>query len=372
MAANGTTSGQVMIGTRILPIVVSWTGQASDAADENLERLRTRLGDHSQQVEAASAACTRIAGDIESLKTTLSAIDRDASTEGFTIDRATGQVTPTDPDWLKNSALHQQQKIDLEQRVAGVLTEASRIDEELTRALTLNAGAPGSPSQPAAELALPPPLAPNPNDDPWKHGGDRRWTSVATEGLKQKAVAAASLEMLRNDQIHAADLLDHYLGNTGEPVTLPAEVLDVWLTDTTQSYDDKTVPPATQINANLRSIERDAVAQARATGKAVTLTGNTPWKVVAGDNGDEVRTLGHYSLSTAYTITMNPDGTYVTTYRNDVSDWYNFATVSPMPAPKDLSHNISNWAHDLQAVGIAQDFLVTGSSSVKTVQGRVS
>jgi len=370
MAGRGSSAEQVMAGLAILPIVASWTGQASDSARVSLDRLSSQLGSHSEQMQAAAAACRKLADDLENLKAAVAAIDRDASAEGFTVNRSTGEVIPADPHRLSTSIAYQQQMADLQRRVAAALAEANAIDEGLTRVLSLESPqGTRAPAAPGPEPALPPPRPPVANDDPWQHGGDRRWTSVATGGLKQKAVAAAGPEMLRNDQTNAAAFLDHYLDNTGTPATLPADVVDRWLSDAANGYNDLAAAPAAQINTNLQSITSDALAQARSTGKPVTLSGTTPWAVVAGSNGDAVRTLGHYSLSTAYTITMNPDGSYTAAYRNDVTDWYNFATTSPMPS--DLSHNISNMAHDLQAVGIAQDFLVTGSGSVQSVQGRM-
>jgi len=64
---------------------------------------------------------------------------------------------------------------------------------------------------------------------------------------------------------------------------------------------------------------------------------------------------------------MNPDGTYSMTHRNDVYDWYNFATHPYSGA----TEYISTKAHELQAAGVAQDFLVTGSGSVQTINGQV-
>lgn len=99
----------------------------------------------------------------------------------------------------------------------------------------------------------------------------------------------------------------------------------------------------------------------------MTVSGNTPWTPVAGSDGDSVRSLGHFGLSTAYSMTVNPDGTYSATYRSDVYDWYNFATF-----PYDgVAQSISSAAHDLQAAGFAQDFVVTGSGSVQQTQGKV-
>jgi hypothetical protein len=231
-----------------------------------------------------------------------------------------------------------------------------------------NTGGPGLAPPPPAPP--PPPLPPGPNDDAWTHGGDRRLSSVASAGLKQKIVAAAILEMERNGQHTAARMLQHYLDNSGDPEALPPELVDAWLADTTNGYGDAALPPATLIQSNLAGVTSNALEQARNTGRTVTVSGNTPWTVVAGSDGDAVRTLGHYSVSTAYTVSVNPDGTYTMRYRNDLYDWYNFATTSPMPW--SIAPSISNAAHDLQAAGYAQDFLVTGSGTLQTLSGTVS
>jgi hypothetical protein len=217
--------------------------------------------------------------------------------------------------------------------------------------------------------ALPPPRLPGTNDDPWKHGGDQRWSSQTSARPKEIAVlAAAEEEMTRNQQPAARGMLEHYLGNTGAPKQLPPELLDSWLLDGKNGYGDRFLSPPQQITGNINNVTQQAYEEARRTGTAVTLSGTTDWQTVAGSDGDHVRTLGHYSLSTAYNLTMNPDGTYALSYRNDVYDWYNFATH---PYASGTTQQISSWAHDLQAAGLAQDFLITGSSSVHTVEGAV-
>ena len=118
MAGRGSSAEQVMAGLAILPIVASWTGQASDSARVSLDRLSSQLGSHSELMQAAAAACGKLADDVEGLKATVAAIDRDARAEGFTINRATGEVAPTDPDRLASSMAYQQQMADLQRRVA--------------------------------------------------------------------------------------------------------------------------------------------------------------------------------------------------------------------------------------------------------------
>lgn len=136
---------------------------------------------------------------------------------------------------------------------------------------------------PPPPLPPPTPLAPGPNDGPWVHGGDRRLSSIASAGLKQKLVAAAIVEMERNGQHTAGRLvLQHYLDSSGEAETLSAAQVDAWLADAADGYGplDPASVPALLVQSNLNTITGDALAEARRTGHPVTVTGNTPWAVV--------------------------------------------------------------------------------------------
>jgi hypothetical protein len=267
------------------------------------------------------------------------------------------------------AALHSQMT-HAQHVVSAARQEAARLADDI-QTLTYDGGRLGEhPGQnPPPPPPPPPPRLPGPNDDPWTHGGDRRWSSIASAGLKQKLVAAALLEMERNGQDHAAAMLQQYLGNSGEPVALAPDLVDAWLTETINGYGplDPAQNPAALIQSNLAAIIGNARGEVHRTGRTITIAGNTPWATAAGSDGDAVRTLGHYAASTAYTISMNLDGTYSMTYRNDLYDWCNFATTRPMPW--DTARAISNAAHDLHAVGYAQDFLITGSGTTQTIQG---
>ena len=94
----------------------------------------------------------------------------------FNINRVTGEVTPTNPDRLASSMAYQQQMADLQRRITAALAAGNSIDEGLARAINLELpqGTP-APAAPGREPVLPPPRTPGANDDPWQHGGDRRW-----------------------------------------------------------------------------------------------------------------------------------------------------------------------------------------------------
>ncbi|MDF0532270.1 hypothetical protein P0W64_21175 [Tsukamurella sp. 8F] len=215
---------------------------------------------------------------------------------------------------------------------------------------------------------LPPAPAPGKNDD-WAHGGDRRLSSRLTAQFKRDTGKAAELDFLRKHEPNAARFLWHYLGNSGKPMTVDSSTVDKWLTGTTTGYDGINAP-GTQVQQNLQQALAAAHSQAVTAGHAVTVSDNSGWSAVGASSStpDAVHTLGRFSVNTATNINMNPDGTYTMQYRNDLYDWYNFDT-SAMGSNENRS--VSNAMHDLQSVGWAQDFLVTGSGAVQSASGRV-
>lgn len=376
----------------------TWDGAAAEAAQERTFSDLVKVRGLADVLSDAATIARRGADQLDYLKRHAIEAIHEAQEQGFTVNEDL-TVTDTSQHSGFRVAAAQQFATAIADRATVLSTADKDIAAKISAATTelSNSGFSESPSAPPREEddphdevrplgyqpdrvppgqdlppppPVPPPLQPTPNDDPWAHGGDRRWSSIASAGIKQKLVATAILEMERNGETNAARMLKHYLENSGSTQALDPGLVDSWLADSTNAYGaaDPASAPAALVRSNLNSITAQALDEARRTGQTVTLTGNTPWAVVAGSDGDAVRTLGHYSASTAYTVTMNPDGTYSMTYRNDLYDWYNFATTTPMPW--DLAHNLSSAAHDLQAAGYAHDFLITGSGTSQTVQGR--
>ena len=131
---------------------------------------------------------------------------------------------------------------------------------------------------------------------------------------------AAVAEMLRNHQNIAASLLLHFLDNTGTPCTIPTETLDKWLTDTSNNYHDGSPGPGTAIRQQISGILELAHQQAVKQGSTYDMSIRTPWVGVAGSDGDQVRSLGHYELQIAMPVTMSPDETYNGKYAAYVHD----------------------------------------------------
>lgn len=354
-----------------------WEGPAAQAAEaRSLADMRVVSG-LSDALRAAAQVADNGAGDLRNAQQGILLEVKEAEAAGLTVSESfsIGESNPfsTEARLPGRGELRQQFANEIDIRVAALGALDREIADSINAAirplshLTFAEG-PDLDRSPTDPPPLPPPLPPRPNEDPWEHSGDRSLTSIATAPAKKAVLEIAMAYMADHDQITAAALLDYYLANSGKPLVLPPALVDRWLADPVNGYRDLSLSPEAQISKNVRTVAQDAATEARRVGKAVTVSGNTPWEVVAGSGGDQVRSLGHYSLSTAYSLTVDPDGNYTVTYRNDISDWYNFSTSS---MPTDVAHNVSNAAHDLQAVGWAQDFQITGSSSVSSLRGQV-
>jgi len=365
-----------LVGTRYVDAIrypggTAWIGPAADAAYDAASATHDLVSAQCGAIRDCAKIARRGGESINFAKRAAINAICSAEEDGFQVSE---NLTVTDvnaaPGRSGAAAGHAE---DIHWRVADLVRTENHIASELqvaatelsnrrdiAQAIDFKQG-PGSNSSDA----LPSPRPPGPNDENIPYGSDHRWSSKMSWGYKEAVVSLAKAEMMRNGQWTARDMLEHYLDNTGTAKTLPSDKVDSWLATDTTAYSG-TQAPAVTTQRNLNQLQQQALAQARATGAPVTLSGNTPWETVAGSDGDCVRTLGHFSMSTAYDVTVNPDGSYKTTYRNDVYDWYNFATH---PYGSSVANQISTYAHDLEAVGHAQDFLITGSGTVHTAQG---
>ncbi|WP_343598782.1 alpha/beta hydrolase [Mycobacterium sp.] len=135
LGKRGASAADVREGLRRLPLIASWQGSGGDAARESLDTLSTHLVAHADEMQSVSLAFGKAADDVQTVKDTLSGIDRDAYAWGFTIDRATGTVTAIDGldmDYPPN----QQHQAELDGRITRVLADADIADDDLARAIT--------------------------------------------------------------------------------------------------------------------------------------------------------------------------------------------------------------------------------------------
>lgn len=72
----------------------AWKGVSGDAAHHELDGFGKLLSGSAESKTAAAAKIRRAADEFEGVKQLLAKIEKDAANGGFTIDMATGKVTP--------------------------------------------------------------------------------------------------------------------------------------------------------------------------------------------------------------------------------------------------------------------------------------
>ena len=132
---RGASAEEVRNGLTRLPLVSGWQGGGGDAARASLDKLRAYLASHGEEMARISSAARAGADEIEGVKEALHQIQNDARSEGFTIDPATGAVTPAS-DAKANDPNAAQQQADLVGRITKLLAEADHADDGLARAIS--------------------------------------------------------------------------------------------------------------------------------------------------------------------------------------------------------------------------------------------
>ncbi|RIR18131.1 DNA/RNA non-specific endonuclease [Mycobacteroides abscessus] len=98
-----TANNDMKTGVGRLPIAGdAWKGVSGDAAHHELDRFGKLLSGSAESKTAAAAKIRRAADEFEGVKQLLAKIEKDAANGGFTIDMATGKVTPPQGDYDKN------------------------------------------------------------------------------------------------------------------------------------------------------------------------------------------------------------------------------------------------------------------------------
>lgn len=98
-----TANNDMKTGVGRLPIAGdAWKGVSGDAAHHELDGFGKLLSGSAESKTAAAAKIRRAADEFEGVKQLLAKIEKDAANGKFTIDMATGQVTPPHGDYDKN------------------------------------------------------------------------------------------------------------------------------------------------------------------------------------------------------------------------------------------------------------------------------
>jgi hypothetical protein len=163
LGKRGSSADEVKAGLSKLPLIASWQGSGGDAAKAALDKLSHHLAAHSEQMQLVGLAIGKSADEIQSVKDSLSALDRDADAWRFSINRTTGEVTPNNGLDMDQQA-NKDHQAELAARVLKVLGDANRADEDLARGISMAGSDATGPSEdrPEVRAALSGPLP----DDP--------------------------------------------------------------------------------------------------------------------------------------------------------------------------------------------------------------
>lgn len=131
---SGASMSAIQDGFKRLPHLGNWSGDASDAANENIDHLGRYLGENAVARQEAGRAMSRAADEIEGVKQLLSRVTQVAAEGKFRIDSATGAVTPLDPDCDPDT-------LDYLITTIGQIQAAAEVcDQELAHAVNLAGG----------------------------------------------------------------------------------------------------------------------------------------------------------------------------------------------------------------------------------------
>jgi uncharacterized protein YukE len=220
---------------------------------------------------------------------------------------------------------------------------------------------PGTPG----ESGIPPP-------PPWaKHdGGSGEWDSQPwysrADDAAFKAAIEAGLPVIEQKWPHAAELLDHYLDNTGSPYNLDVNSM---MGDIPQMQARADAMINDQVNR--------IVSEAAATGQyGQPVPFRTPWQGYYMDsdaNPDWYRAVGGVDMSAGGVVTVYPPDSPGGQPRVHVESQVNVADRYNWDAGKEtqigpITISDAQMA-GLQTAGLAREFDIAGASSVSTYDG---
>lgn len=195
--------------------------------------------------------------------------------------------------------------------------------------------------------------------------GSQPWYSRGDD-VARKAAIEAGLPLIATQWPHAAELLDHYLDNTGKPFNLN---VDTMMNDIPgmQAKADQ------MVSQQVDRIAADAVANGQ---YGVPIPFRTGWEgfyMEPDSNPDWYRAVGGVDMSAGGVVTVYPPEppggppiVHVES-RIDVADRYNWdqgkeTKIEPITVTdQDMG--------GLQTAGLAREFDMTGKSSVSTYDG---
>lgn len=357
---------QILTEVDALDVSGRWRGDAQAAA----YRGATAVRDYSAAISAAAQhlaeIARRAAETISWAREHLLALVSSAEAEGFVVaDDWTVEPEPTltGSPLLVHDLTRRRDWQDQINRAAEELDETDR--DNAQRAGESSSTLPG-PAETAAAGVIPGPKPPPPPDTGQAPHGSQPWYSrgddIAVKAVVENAAAAADIAGLT----HASRHLRHYLGNSGEDLTVdPDEIL----------RDAPNVQQITNdlVYSELRSIA-SSVAQTGDYGRPIPFQSEWTGMYLGGvDDRDWFLAMGGIQQSVTGVATIHPPDTpgavptVTVDYQTHVFDRYNWDDDKSTVI---LGRRISDATMGgLHTAGLAQEYDISGSSSTQHFQG---
>ncbi|SFQ64319.1 hypothetical protein SAMN05421810_111121 [Amycolatopsis arida] len=361
-----------------------WSGDAAEEARHQLAQLSDRIEHKVSEVSAVRAALVEAADAVMELERLVKDTDGLAEAHSMVISDHGSVVDPGPPAEVpsgQREAINEERrriKAELLDGVESVVRRANEIDDSLAKILSTaerggigDGGATTLAAAAAAGAAFGKPEIPGPPPDPptdpgaGPHGVDPWYTRGDDEATKLMAINAAALA----DSIgwtHASKHLMHYLGNSGERLSVdPDEMMrDV---PRFEAQVHKTTA------AELRRIS-DEVAIAGDYGKPVAFSSGWKGEYIAPEGSkDWYYALGGVQYSVTGVATVHPPEVpggqprVEVDYKTHVFDRYNWdggkqTEIGPITITDEKMA-------EMHRAGVAQEFDVSGSTDVKHYSG---
>jgi hypothetical protein len=365
-----------------------WHGLAADAASARAGTLTDAMEHLVAGVNAARTALMAASDGVVGLRYLVAEVEALARAQGFSIDDSGrvidgGLPADTPPDQAK--VVRQERQVvraELADRIEQIMTRAEDVDDTLATVLgrvqrgeigdgdarTLRDAADAGARQGVEHPPIPGP-PPDPKSDPGagKHGSDSWWTTFDDRIMKNLAEDAAVFA----DTIgwtHAAHNLQHYLDNSGDPLTVDPDEIGRDVSDFQHKVDQT-------VTGQMRRLATEAAASGNYGTPVPFSTGWNDYYLGPEKSKDWYYAMGGIQYSVSGVATVHPpdhpggEPRIEIDYQTHVHDYYNWdhgkqTEIGPFTIKDDTMA-------EMHRAGVAQEYTITGTSDTRHFDGAV-
>lgn len=389
-ALKGRSDTLVGLSDELAAVAVpeGWHGLAADAASVRAGAITDAMEHLVAGVNAARTALMAASDGVIGLRHLVAEAEELARRQGFSIDDS-GRVVDgglpagTPPDQAK--VVRQERQLvrsELVDRIEQIMTRAAEVDDTLATLLsrvqrgeigdgdasTLRDAADAGARQGVEHPPIPGP-PPDPKSDPGagKHGSDPWWTTFDDRIMKNLAEDAAVFA----DGIgwtHAAHNLQHYLDNSGDPLTVDPDEIGRDVSDFQRKADQT-------VTEQMRCLAAEATASGNYGTPVPFSTDWNGYYIGPDKSKDWYYAMGGIQYSVTGVATVHPpdhpggEPRIEIDYQTHIHDYYNWdhgkqTEIGPFTIKDDTMA-------EMHRAGVAQEYTITGTSDTRHFDGAV-